>query len=144
VPTTDPAAALEGALSPAGGAKGYGLGLAIELLAAVLTGVAPGPMLDAEGWRTHWGALILVLDPAAFTDVPTFKAAVSAYLKQIKESRRAPGVHEILIPGERSYRTRREQLARGVKIADGIWREVADLARDLGVDADSYLAGTRS
>src|SRR5262249_23149849 len=41
-PTTDPAAALEGALSPVGGAKGYGLGLALELLGAVLTGVAPG------------------------------------------------------------------------------------------------------
>jgi hypothetical protein len=31
-----------------------------------------------------------------------------------------------------------------VQIPDRVWREVADLARELGIDAEAYLAGTRS
>ena len=37
-PTNDPAAALEGALLPVGGHKGFGLGLMVDILAAGLTG----------------------------------------------------------------------------------------------------------
>jgi LDH2 family malate/lactate/ureidoglycolate dehydrogenase len=140
-PTTDPHAAMRGgALSPVGGAKGYGLSLAVELLGGVLTGAGAGPMHDASGWRKLWGTLILVLDPAVFTDVPAFKAAVSAYLAQVQGSRRAPGFDEILLPGERSYRTRRERLANGVQIADNVWQNVARVARDVGVDPDEYAA----
>lgn len=62
-PTLDPAAALEGALAPLGGAKGFALGLLIESLTAVLAGphlsadvpaladVGPGP--GEAGHRPH-------------------------------------------------------------------------------------------
>jgi LDH2 family malate/lactate/ureidoglycolate dehydrogenase len=140
-PTTDPKAAQEGALSPVGGAKGYGLSLAVELLGGVLTGAGAGPMQDAAGWRKLWGTLFLVLDPSVFVEVAGFKRAVSAYLAEIKGSRLAPGFDEILIPGERSFRTRRESLARGVHVADNVWQNVARLARDLGVDPDAYAQG---
>jgi (2R)-3-sulfolactate dehydrogenase (NADP+) len=43
-PTLDPAAALEGALAPLGGAKGFALGLLVEALTAVLV----GPRLSAD------------------------------------------------------------------------------------------------
>ncbi len=141
-PTNDPAVAQEGALSPFGGAKGYGLALAVELLGGILSGAGAGPMRDASGWRKLWGALVVVLDPSTFVDVPAFKRAVSAYLVQVKGSRLAPGFTEILIPGERSYRTRRERLASGVPIEDGVWNSTARIARDLGLDPDRYLAGT--
>jgi LDH2 family malate/lactate/ureidoglycolate dehydrogenase len=137
-PTSDPEVAQQGALSPAGGAKGYGLALAVELLGGILTGSGAGPMRDASGWRKLWGALIVVLDPATFTDVPTFKSAVSEYLAQVKGSRLAPGFDEILIPGERSYRTRRAQLESGAEIDDGVWNDVARIARDLGLEPESY------
>ncbi|HLI26148.1 MAG TPA: Ldh family oxidoreductase [Chloroflexota bacterium] len=136
-PTTDPRAAA--AITPVGGAKGYGLGLAVELLGGLLTGVGAGPMRDARGWTQHWGTLLLALDPAVFVDPAGFRAAVSAYLAQVKGSRRAPGVAEILVPGERSYRTRRERLAHGVEIADVVWEEVAQLARELGVAPEQYV-----
>ena len=110
-PTTDPQAALQGALSPAGGAKGYGLSLTVELVAGLLTGAGAGPMRDASGWRQLWGNLFIVVDPAVFADVGAFKTAVSAYLAAIKASRTAPNWDEILLPGERSYRTLAERLA---------------------------------
>lgn len=139
-PTTDPTAAMAGALSPMGGAKGYGLGLAIELLAGALTGAGAGVMRHADGRRKLWSTLVLALDPAAFGDLAAFKAAASAYLAQVKASRRAPGVAEILVPGERSFRARQAALTHGVQIEDGVWEDVARLARELGVNADAYGA----
>ena len=51
-PTTDAARAMHGAIAPFGGAKGYGLGIAIELLIAALAGSALAPnvrgTLDAD------------------------------------------------------------------------------------------------
>ena len=50
------------------------------------------------------------------------------------------GSDQILIPGERSFRTRRERLLSGVQIQDEVWTQVAALARDLGIDPDAYSA----
>jgi L-2-hydroxycarboxylate dehydrogenase (NAD+) len=138
-PTTDPAVAQAGALSPVGGAKGYGLALAVELLGGILTGAGAGAMQDASGWRKLWGGLMVVLDPATFVDVAAFKTAVSAYLAEVKASRLAPGFDEILIPGERSYRARRARLDQGVTVEDGVWQTVARIARELGVEPERYL-----
>ena len=139
-PTTDPSVAKDGALTPFGGAKGYGLALAIELLGGVLTGAGAGAMKDANGWSKLWGSLIVVLDPSTFTDVGAMKEAISSYLADVKQSPLAPGFSEILIPGERSFRTRRERLEQGVPIADAVWAEVARIARGLGVEPNDYAA----
>jgi L-2-hydroxycarboxylate dehydrogenase (NAD+) len=139
VPTTDPAAALAGALSPFGGAKGYGLGLAVELLGGLLTGAGAGPSPNPRG-RLAWGTFVVVIDPAAYTDVTAFKSAVSDYLASLRASRAAPGFREVLIPGERAFRQRREQLAHGVRLTDSIWQEVGCLARELGIEPEDYVA----
>src|SRR5581483_5069700 len=138
-PTTDPAAGLAGALSPFGGAKGYGLGLVVEILGGLLTGAGAGTVRHSSG-RLPWGVFVVVIDPAAYTDPTEFKRAVRAYFARLKASRLAPGFREILIPGERAFRRRREQLAHGVQITDAIWAEVAALARPLGVDAAEYAS----
>jgi L-2-hydroxycarboxylate dehydrogenase (NAD+) len=142
-PTRDPAVAQAGALSPVGGAKGYGLALAVELLGGILSGAGAGVMQDASGWRKLWGGLMIAIDPATFIDVAAFKAAVSAYLAEVKASRLAPGFDEILVPGERSYRTRRAQLEQGVVVEDGVWQNVARIARELGVEPERYLPDGR-
>lgn len=51
--TTDPLAARTGAIAPFGGAKGYGMGLAIELLVTVLAGSDPAPDVRGTLDDTH-------------------------------------------------------------------------------------------
>jgi LDH2 family malate/lactate/ureidoglycolate dehydrogenase len=142
VPTTDARAAVSGALSPFGGAKGYGLALAVELIGGLLVGTGAGEMRAPDGTRRLWGALIMVLDPSTSGDIEAFKRETSAYLAEVKSAQKAPGVSEILIPGERSFRTRREQLERGIVLEDDVWSQVADIARAAGVDPDQYAATT--
>lgn len=67
-PTTDPAAALDGALLPFGGAKGSNIAMMIEML-AVLSGASfseESAPFDSGSEPPRLGLFALALDPAAF------------------------------------------------------------------------------
>ena len=51
----------------------------------------------------------------------------------MKSSRKAAGVTEIRIPGERSRLERARRLREGVPIEEEVWQEVAGIARELRV-----------
>jgi LDH2 family malate/lactate/ureidoglycolate dehydrogenase len=134
------AAVRDGAIGPLGGHKGFGLALCVALLAGPLTGSATGRGLQAwldldPAAKAPKGHLFIAIDPAAFGDPAAFRAAVSGYLADIKSSRKAPGVTEIRIPGERSLRARAECLRTGrVRLYDAVWVRIVSLAQELGVD----------
>ncbi len=70
-PTTDPDAALAGSLVSAGGYKGFGIGLMVELLGSALTGSRRSedvPPLKAPSGPPHdLGQFYIVIDPAAYS-----------------------------------------------------------------------------
>lgn len=136
-PTTDPRKALEGALSPFGGVKGYGLALMLEVLAGPLVGAAAGKEVvgtlePVEGHSTK-GDFMIAIDPAAFGSADEFKARVQKFVARLKESRKAPGVKEILVSGEPEFRTREKRLREGIPIPDEVWAELEQIAKELGV-----------
>ncbi len=80
------------------------------------------------------GHLFIAIDPEAFGDSGDFRKSVSAYVEEVKGSRKAPGIEEILIPGERSFAARRQSLERGtVPIDEAAWAEAKKVAAKLGV-----------
>lgn len=68
-PTTDPAAALAGSMVPAGGYKGAGIALMVELMAACLSGATLGmkasPFSGIVGGPPRTGQAFLAIDPEA-------------------------------------------------------------------------------
>ncbi|HVA22860.1 MAG TPA: Ldh family oxidoreductase [Chloroflexota bacterium] len=138
-PTSDPLAARRGALSPLGGAKGYALGLLVELLAAVLPGGDSGSRRQDANL---WSALAIVLHVPSFAEPAAFRRQTSAFLESLKESPKAPGFDEILVPGERTYRTRRERLQSGIPHPDETWRSASAYCRDLNLEPGRYLSPT--
>jgi LDH2 family malate/lactate/ureidoglycolate dehydrogenase len=134
-PTTDPLAARRGAISPMGGPKGYALGVVIELLAAVLPAGGAGTSRSDDAL---WSSLLLVLHLPSFMDPAEFRRQTSAYLRYLKDSPKAPGFDEILIPGERAYRTRRERLQTGIPHPDESWRTASAYCEQLGLDPAAY------
>jgi LDH2 family malate/lactate/ureidoglycolate dehydrogenase len=133
-PTTDANAARKGALSPLGGAKGYALGLLVEMLAAVLPGGSSGAARDAL-----WSAVAIAVHVSAFGDPAEFRRRASAYLDELKSSPVAPGFSEILVPGQRAYRIRRERLAEGIPVSDETWRTIGGYLESAGLAAADYL-----
>ena len=65
--------------------------------------LAGGAVVDKLAAR-NWGSLVLALDPARLGDPADFGRRVTALLQRVKAARKAPGVDEILLPGERSLR----------------------------------------
>jgi L-2-hydroxycarboxylate dehydrogenase (NAD+) len=131
-PTTDPEAAAGGSISPFGGAKGYGLGLAIELLVGTLTGTAIGRAVRGtlDGTAVcNKGDLFVCLDPLAL-GLPDVAAAVTPYLQEIRY--KSGGAGEcVTVPGDRSRDRRRDRLERGVPIPAGLWDQLQAIRHDL-------------
>jgi len=146
-PTTDPAKGLKGALSPFGGPKGYALAFVLELLAGPLVRAAAGKEVrgtlePVEDFCTK-GDFMIAVDPKAFVAQEEFRARAREFIEQVKSSRRAQGVEEIMVPGEPEQKTRERRLREGIPIVDEVWVELEQIAKELGVDLKS-LKGSGS
>ncbi|GAA4333845.1 Ldh family oxidoreductase [Pigmentiphaga soli] len=137
-PLLDPNRAHEGFLLPIGGYKGYGLALVVGLLAGTLQGAAMGrDVVDFNKDHvtlTNTGQAILVLDLKAFGDPAAFKEAVDRLVRDIRGSRRLPGVDRIWLPGEQSHERRKAYAREGIPLPAEIVAELRELAGQWGVD----------
>jgi LDH2 family malate/lactate/ureidoglycolate dehydrogenase len=133
--TTDAAAALDGAISPFGGAKGYALGLAFELIVGVLTGSELGRevkgTLDGEA-VCNKGDVFICLSPERLGLGGTLRR-VTEYLDEVRTSPRAAGIDAIDVPGDRSRRLRARYLRDGIPMDDAVWQSVQALRADTEV-----------
>ena len=120
-PTDDPDAALQGSLVSAGGYKGYGIGLIVELLAAAVTGsnlsVTASPLKAPEGPPHDLGQFYFLIDPTThagdgfWSSLETLTQAV-----QVQPNARLPGSDSTL-PEE-------------VELDANLWAQVETLAAD--------------
>ncbi len=116
--TTDPAAALGGAIRAFGGYKGASLALLVEVLTHPLVSTTQ----DEKGHKTDWGSLLLVIDPELLVDGNTFAERTAGLVKRLKEAQRLPGIDEILVPGERGDRYMEAVMQAGsIEIEDQLW-----------------------
>ncbi len=70
-PTTDPTLGLAGSMAPAGGYKGFGIGLIVEVMCAALAGARRGPEMGSfmadDGKPIGCGQFFIAMDPKAFS-----------------------------------------------------------------------------
>lgn len=133
-PTTDPAAGRAGSLVPIGGAKGSGLAIMVDVLCGILSGGPYGPHLHDlyvmdEGVSHFLGAI----DIAHFIEPAAFKSALSAMSREIKALKKADGVEEIFLPGERSGRKAEENAANGIEVPQPVYEELLELGKPYGL-----------
>jgi L-2-hydroxycarboxylate dehydrogenase (NAD+) len=125
-PTLDANAAKQGAIAPFGGAKGYALGLALEVLVAGLTGCAVGTevkgTLDAE-YQCNKGDLFIAIEPTKGGAA----AQVRAYLDAIRQSPPQRADRPVLVPGDRAHQQRARSLVEGISLAPDVWRAICEL-----------------
>lgn len=137
-PTTDPHEALKGFVLPIAGAKGYALTTVIGMLSTMLSGGAFGAdvthLYDDYKRPQNIGHLLGVLSVAAFEDVAVFKQRMDKGIQEIKSVKKAPGVNEIFLPGEREFRTLTERRKSGIPIAIGTINELQELSKEFKID----------
>ena len=126
-PTTNAAAAKDGAIAPFGGAKGYALGLAFEVLVASLSESAIGTQVKGTLDSVHpsnKGDLFIVIAPP---HAEAAKVLVTHYLTDVRASPSMDPVRPVLIPGDRAHAARDKSRREGVYLDDGLWSDLQKL-----------------
>jgi amino acid adenylation domain-containing protein len=130
LPTTRLEDLAAGLAAPIGGHKGYGLALAIEILAGALTGAGFCRDHAREASARHGGSDIghffVVFDPQLFIGRDELDSRVADIVLQAKSSELAAGSTEIFVPGEIEFRAREENLQLGVPLQATVVRRLAD------------------
>ncbi|MEW6358434.1 MAG: Ldh family oxidoreductase [Planctomycetota bacterium] len=136
--TLDPKAVMEGGcLLPFAGHKGYGIASAIALLTGMLAGAAvdheiphPYKFLDEPGVNTYLFAAVQI---DHFAEVKQFKKRMDDWIRLVRNTRKAPGVDRIWLPGEKESVAREDRLANGIPLNENMLAELEALAKEAGV-----------
>lgn len=137
-PTTDSRAAADGVVLPFAGPKGSGLSLFIDIIAGVLSGAAHGGLVrdqysDFEDPQ-NVGHFFLALDISAFMPEAEYIERIEAYFAEIKSRRRAVGVQEIFLPGEREALNEKACRTDGIPIEPSLLAALQKTAAEFGCE----------
>ncbi len=136
-PLIDPNRRDEGFLLPIGGAKGFGLSVAIGLLAGVLNGAAFGSdVVDFTSNTkspTNTGLFVAALNIAAFTDPASFEKAAGKAFDEFRASTPLPGHEPVRLPGEGRGAKLASADAAGIKLPPALRAELDRIAAECGV-----------
>jgi hydroxycarboxylate dehydrogenase B len=135
-PVTDSAAFYgppRAGLLPMAGHKGTALSLIVEVMAGILSGAGaisarPGPVLN--------GVFLLLVEVERFLPLAEFTRQVADLVAFVKSSEPAPGVAGVQVPGEPEARSEAERGARGIPVEDETWRQIEEIAAELGVSLE--------
>ncbi|SNT33053.1 Ldh family oxidoreductase [Antarctobacter heliothermus] len=138
-PLTDPARKSEGFLLPIGGPKGFGLSVAIGLMAGVLNGAAFGSDVvdftkDTTS-ETNTGQFVMALDPVAFGLGDGFGEAASRVFDEMRASPPLPGHDPVRLPGDGKTAAAQTRRDDGLRLKLALCRDLNELAADCAIAA---------
>jgi LDH2 family malate/lactate/ureidoglycolate dehydrogenase len=110
-----------GALLPAAGPKGSGLGIIAELVGEAMLGSA---------LEFNW--LMICMRTDAFQSFTQYKDAASAFSEQVRQSKPAPGFDKVLMPGDLEEKKYQDCVAAGyVSVSNGVTKALMDAAQSV-------------
>ena len=113
--------------------KGYGLAMLVDILSGVLSGSNFGKHVGAKPEEPanvgHWFMAIKV---DSFLSINELKTRMDTLIKEIKESRKAPGQQRIYIPGEIEFETETERTENGIPLNFNTVNLIQSLVDDIG------------
>jgi ureidoglycolate dehydrogenase (NAD+) len=130
-PVTDPHQAVY--WTPAGGAKGYGLGVIVDVLTGLLMGGNFGPHVtlmygDYEKKRDLCH-LVGAIDYHRFPGHSSFLDQVTRMIEEVHQVPTAEGFDRVMVPGEPEYLMERDRIRNGIPIEDYLFDELQTLRK---------------
>lgn len=127
-PTTDAAAAMEGAMLAMGGPKGALLAMVVELLCVALAGAAFGFEADSffqeQGNRPQLGQALLAIDPGALAGQAIFLDRVETLVTTMLQD------EGVRLPGARRDALAADAAATGIEVPEPLLQTLRRLAGD--------------
>lgn len=121
-----------------GGYKGYGYATVVEILSAALQ---QGSFLralsgvDKEGNKVPMplGHFFMAIDTESFMGLEEFKKTCGDILRELRDSKKAPGEERIYTAGEKEYLVWQERKDSGVPINEAVQKELIQLRDEFGL-----------
>jgi 3-dehydro-L-gulonate 2-dehydrogenase len=114
---------------PMGYWKGSGFSILLDLISALLSGGLSTAGIDKVG-KGSCGAccqVFIAIDPLKINTQEFIDRILNETVEQVKSSVPAEEGGEIFYPGERSLKTRHENMKSGIPVDDDIWEKVKQL-----------------
>lgn len=146
-PTTDPQQALNGAVLPSGGHKGSAMSLMVEMLASGLTGAHLSQDIQHAGFTSATGNVgeavatkdvtvgnfFLVIDANVFGNADQVLHGATSIAEYVRTSPPAPGVDQVLAPGDIELQKRGIAMERGIELLASTVADFEVLASECNV-----------
>lgn len=139
-PTTDPVRARSlstlGGDRDHGGQKGYGLNVAVDLFAGLLSGgrvSAENAQNDAAAEATHTSHMWSAWRIDAFVPIDQYRARFDEYVGLLRSCPPAAGHARVLVPGDPEWAAAADRRANGVPLHPAVASDLARLGSELGV-----------
>ena len=139
--TTDPNAAMAGALLAIGQYKGYGLAFMTDVLTGVIGGGGFGLTPYADPARLDVSHALTAIDIEWFMPMAEFTARMGEFGRMVKSRALRPGFSEILLPGEQEARRVARKSAQGVPVEDEALADLRALASEIGIRTEIVVTG---
>ena len=135
-PTNDPEKFYSeplGSILPFGGHKGFGLAFMIDILSGSLTGGNSSHPKNQNAHTVINNTLSIIIDTENIVSNQYFQDDISRLTKWVKDSPKAKGFDEILLPGEIEKRTKNERLKDGIPLDDKTILDLKIVAEKVGM-----------
>ena len=132
-PTTDARAALDGVLLPAGGHKGYGLALAVDLFAGLISGGAylthVRSWLDEPSEPSGLGHFFILVDTRRLGSADWLAHRMADFASILRATPAADPAKPVRVPGEMELANLERQRREGIEIADAVLERLRAIAK---------------
>jgi L-2-hydroxycarboxylate dehydrogenase (NAD+) len=121
-----------------GGHKGYGLATVVEIFSAAFqdgTFLSGLHDTDKEG-KPHFlriGHFFLAINIGHFLPLATFQKTSTSIVRELRESKKAPGEERIYTAGEKAYYNTARVMQEGVEIPPGLQKALNALRTELNI-----------
>jgi len=113
---------------PVGFWKGSGISIALDLIAAILTS-ANSTTAIGKKYEDEYGLsqVLIAINPEAMRNSISTDDIINEVLLDIKSSEKSDPDGQILYPGERAIKTRKENLENGIPVVQEIWESILEM-----------------
>ena len=121
--TTDASVALKGTMAPAGGYKGFGIGLFVEIMSACLTGsnlgIEASSFANDQGGPPGTGQFFIAINPEKFSS--TFEGKIEKIIQSIESQEKAR------IPGSKRINSYKTNINNEISIKEELYDKIISL-----------------